>query len=111
MHVDRVRVAEKWDEGWNYWGWESGDALSPLDKAIVALGMASSKGAPYPGEGRVAGCRLRLLPPSRCDGPERLGDRAAAPALAELLRKPGMAATSTTRLPRPRRTTPSMPAT
>ncbi len=74
--VERVRAAEKWDEGWNYWGMgQSGDALSPLDKAIVALGMAGSKGgAGDPGEGRVAGCRVRLLPPSRGgDGPGAVG--------------------------------------
>ena len=93
--VERVRAAEKWDEGWNYWGMgQSGDALSPLDKAIVALGMARArKAVPVILE------KVELLDAESdfshhravAMALERLGDRAAAPALAALLRKPGMA--------------------
>ncbi len=92
--LQRVRAAEQWDEGWDYWGMgQSGDALSPLDKAVVALGMAGAA------EAVPAIVRLAALLDSDSAfshhravavALERLGDRAAAPSLAELLLKPGM---------------------
>ena len=72
---------------------QSGDALSPLDKAIIALGKSGSREAVPVILDKVAlldadvffshhrAVALAL---------EQLGDPAAAPALAELLGKPGM---------------------
>ena len=92
--IERVRAAKEWDQGWTYWGMgQSGDSLSPLDKAVVALGMAGAregvpvileKAALLDADAAFSHHRAVAL------ALERLGDRAAAPALAELLRKPGM---------------------
>ena len=92
--LEKVRAAGQWDEGWNYRGMgQSGDALSPLDKAIIALGKSGNREAVpvildkvalldadiYFSHHRAVALAL-----------EQLGDPAAAPALAELLGKPGM---------------------
>ncbi|NLY00622.1 MAG: FAD-dependent oxidoreductase [Rhodopirellula sp.] len=92
--LQRVRIAEQWDEGWDYWGMgQSGDALSHLDKAVVALGMAAAR------EAVPAILKLAALLDSQSAfshhravamALERLGDRAAAPVLAALLGRPGM---------------------
>ncbi len=93
--LDKVGAAEQWDQGWNYMGMgQSGDAMSPLDKAIIALGKTGAREA----------VPAILEKASMLDADavfshhravavalERLGDPVAAPALAEVLRKPGMA--------------------
>ncbi|MDZ7617621.1 MAG: FAD-dependent oxidoreductase, partial [Patescibacteria group bacterium] len=93
--IERVRAAEQWDQGWTYWGMgQSGDSLSHLDKAIVALGMAGSRAA-VPAilekvallDADAAFSHHRAVAMAL----ERLDDPAAAPALAALLAKPGMA--------------------
>jgi len=44
--IAAVKAAEKWDRGWNFKGMgQYGWALSPLDRWIVALGMAGEKRA------------------------------------------------------------------
>ncbi|MDY0167379.1 MAG: FAD-dependent oxidoreductase [Thermoguttaceae bacterium] len=92
--LERVRAAEQWDEGWNYWGMgQSGDSLSPLDKAVVALGMAGVREA-VPAILEKAALLDADAPFSHhravAMALERLGDTSAAATLAELLRKPGM---------------------
>ncbi len=92
--LEKVRAADQWDEGWNYRGMgQSGDALSPLDKAIIALGKSGApkavpvildKAALLDADVAFSHHRAVAL------ALERLGDPAAAPALAELLEKPGM---------------------
>lgn len=92
--VDFVRAHDEWDEGWNYKaGGQYGHAVSPLDQVIIALGYAKDAGA-VPAilekvslldadsdfsHHRAVGLAL-----------EKIGARAAAKPLAELLRKPGM---------------------
>ena len=92
--LDKVRAADQWDQGWNYMGMgQSGDALSPLDKAIIALGMTGvpeavpmilEKAAMLNAD--VAFSHHRAVAVAL----ERLGDKAAAKPLADLLRMPGM---------------------
>jgi hypothetical protein len=92
--IERVRAAEAWDQGWNYHGMgQYDDALSPLDTDIVALGMGGAR------EAVPAIMEKATLLDANADfshhravaiALERLGDRAAAPALTELLGKPGM---------------------
>ena len=70
-----------------------GDSLSPLDKCIIALGMAHEPRAVGPIVEKV-----RLLTPQSDFSHHRavsmalemLGDKSAAGALAELLGRPGM---------------------
>jgi hypothetical protein len=92
--LEKVRAADRWDQGWNYMGMgQSGDALSPLDKAIIALGMTgvpeavpavAEKAAWLDADAAFSHHRAVAV------ALERLGDKAAAPALAQVLRKPGM---------------------
>lgn len=91
---DRVQAADAWDDGWNYRGMgQFGAALSPLDVDIIALGLANDQQSVPVILEKVA------LLDARADfshhravahALERLGDPAAAPALAHLLAKPGM---------------------
>ncbi len=93
--LEKVQTAKQWDRGWNYMGMgQSGDALSPLDKTIIALGMTGVpealpvilvKAAMLDADAAFSHHRAVAL------ALERLGDPVAAPALAKLLRKPGMA--------------------
>ena len=92
--LDHVRRTPQWDRGWNYKGMgQFGNAMSPLDIQIVALGRAGDRSAvPAILE------KLRLLSAKsefshhRAVGLalELLGDPAAAGPLAELLAQPGM---------------------
>jgi hypothetical protein len=92
--IEQLRAAEKWDQGWNYrGGGQYGDAMSSLDKTVIALGMAGAR------EAVPAILEMAALLDAQADfshhravavALERLGDRAAAPALAELLARPGM---------------------
>ena len=92
--VDRVAAAEQWDPGWNYRGMgQYGNALSPLDTDIVALGMAAAQHAV------PAILDMVALLDAAADfshhravaiALEQLGDPTAAASLAELLAKPGM---------------------
>ena len=93
--IERVRGTEQWDRGWNYRAMgQYGNAFSPLDSDIVALGMAGARKAV------PAILEMVALLDAEADfshhravaiALERLGERAAAPALAELLARPGMA--------------------
>ncbi len=86
--------AEKWDKGWNYRGMgQFGSALSELDTIIIALGRTGDRRAlPAILE------KAKLLDASvefshhRAVGLacELIGDRQAAPVLAEVLQKPNM---------------------
>ncbi len=91
---ERVRSADQWDAGWNYRGMgQFGAALSPLDVDIIALGLANDQQA-VP----VILEKVALLDAGAdfshhravAHALERLGDPAAAPALANLLAKPEM---------------------
>jgi hypothetical protein len=92
--IGRVRAAEAWDQGWNYRGMgQYGNAFSPLDTNIVALGMSGDRKAV------PAIVELVALLDAEADfshhravsmALERLGDPSAAPVLAALLAKPGM---------------------
>ena len=92
--LERVRSADGWDFGWRYASMSNfGSALSPLDTAIIALARAGYEEAVPTILEKVAlldatvefshhrAAALAL---------ERLGDPAAAAALAALLAKPGM---------------------
>ena len=89
-----VRDAKEWDEGWNYRsGGQYGQAVSPLDRVIIALGYAKDRRA-VP----VILEKVALLDAEsdfshhRAVGRalEMLADPAAAEPLAELLQKPDM---------------------
>ncbi len=92
--IGRIRAADAWDQGWNYRGMgQYGDALSPLDTDIVALGMAGAR------EAVPAILEMVALLDAEADfshhravamALERLEDPSAAAALAELLARPGM---------------------
>lgn len=85
----------QWDEGWRYTGMgQFGPSMSPLDSFIIALGRTKSP----------VGLRPLLDKTSQLGSNsefshfravamalETIGDKSAAPALAELLRKPGLA--------------------
>ncbi len=92
--TERVRGTKQWDRGWNYHGGgQWGDAMSALDRTVVALGVAGVRDAvPH-----IVAITKLLDADSAFShhraaafALERLGDPAAAPALAELLAKPGM---------------------
>ena len=89
-----VRRAAQWDAGWNYKGMgQFGNALSPLDACIVALGRTGDRRA-VP----VVLEKLRTLTAADAFSHHRavglalemLGDPAAARPLADLLAKPGI---------------------
>ena len=89
-----VRRASQWDAGWNYKGMgQFGNALSPLDTCIVALGRTGDRRA-VP----VVLEKLRTLTAADAFSHHRavglaletLGDPAAARPLADLLAKPGI---------------------
>lgn len=92
--IAEVRRHETWDEGWNFRGMgQFGNAFSPLDILLVALGHARDQQAlPAILE------KLALLDSERAFSHHRaaglalelIGDPAAAQPLAELLAKPGM---------------------
>jgi hypothetical protein len=92
--LDHIRSTSQWDRGWNYKGMgQFGNAMSPLDAQIVALGRAGDhRAVPVILE------KLRLLSDAtefshhRAVGLalELLGDPAAAAPLADLLAQPGM---------------------
>ncbi|MGB2823727.1 MAG: FAD-dependent oxidoreductase, partial [Phycisphaerae bacterium] len=93
--IAAVKAAEKWDRGWNFKGMgQYGWALSPLDRWIVALGMAGEKRA-VP----VIVEKLKMLTPASEFSHHRavslalelIGDKSAAGPLAELLAEDGMA--------------------
>ena len=92
--IEKVKAYEKWDAGWNFVGMgQFGQALSPLDRLIIALGRAGDKRAvpvivdklnqlTHSHEfSHYRACSLAL---------EMLGDKSAAPALATALKKPGV---------------------
>ncbi len=93
--VERIRSAEQWDIGWRYASMSNfGTSLSPLDTAIIALSRVG-----HPDAVQTILDKVKLLD-AESDfshhravalALERLGDSTAAPALAELLAKPGMA--------------------
>lgn len=91
--VDAVRT-RTWKDGWEFRGMgQFGPSMAPIDAMIIALGRTRSPKGLEP-----------LLEKARSLGPtvafshhravalalEVLGDRRAAPVLAEVLRKPGM---------------------
>ena len=92
--LERVRAADEWDTGWRYASMSNfGSSLSPLDTAIVALARAGyedavpvilEKTALLDAESEFSHHRAAAL------ALELLGEPSAAPALAELLSKPGM---------------------
>ena len=92
--IAAVRAIPKWDRGWNFRGMgQFGQALSPLDRYIIALGMAGEKKAVPAIVEKVKllttasefshhrACALAL---------ELIGEKSAARPLGELLAKPGM---------------------
>jgi hypothetical protein len=92
--IDRVRQTPEWDKGWNYKGMgQFGNAMSPLDCRLVALGRAGDRRA-VP----VILEKLKLLSAQKEFSHHRavglamelLHDPAAARPLAELLAQPGM---------------------
>jgi hypothetical protein len=92
--MEEVRRAEAWDAGWNYKGMgQFGNALSPLDATIVALGRTRDRRA-VP----VIVEKLKLLTAKDAFSHHRavglamelIGDPAGAQPLAELLAQPGM---------------------
>ena len=92
--IAAVRAATQWDAGWNFRGMgQFGQALSPLDRYIVALGMCgSSRAVPAILE------KVKILTPASEFSHHRacalalelIGDKSAAPALTALLATPGM---------------------
>jgi len=93
--VAEVERADDWDEGWNFRGMgQFGTALSRLDQLVIALGRTRdpralpailNKAKLLTAESdfshhRAVGLALELI-----------GDKSAAPVLAELLTQPGMA--------------------
>lgn len=92
--VDEIRRQEKWDKGWNYRGMgQFGAALSPLDGLIIAAARTGRRDVLPAIQEKMA-----LLDASvefshhraialAC---EMIGDPAASPVLAEVLKKPGM---------------------
>ena len=92
--VELVRKTAEWDKGWNYKGMgQFGNAMSPLDCRLVALGRAGDRRA-VP----VVLEKLKLLSAQKEFSHHRavglalelLRDPAAAQPLAELLAQPGM---------------------
>ena len=92
--IAAVRAADKWDAGWNFRGMgQFGQALSPLDRIIVALGLCHSTQAvpailekvkiltPASEFSHHRACALAL---------ELIGEKSAAPALGALLAQPEM---------------------
>ncbi len=92
--IAQVRKHDGWDKGWNYRGMgQFGESLSPLDKAIVALGRTGDKRAlPAILE------KTALLDPgvvfshhrATALALESIGDPAAAKPIYDVLQKPGM---------------------
>lgn len=87
-------AAAAWDEGWNYRGMHQfGASMSPLDARIIALGRCRradalpvliDKAAALPAD--AAFSHYRAL----AEAFETIGDAAAGPVLAALLRRPGV---------------------
>ncbi len=89
-----VSNVPQWDKGWNYRGMgQFGNAFSPLDSLVVALGR--------PGDSRAVPVILKKLELLTAESEfshhrsaalalELIGDPAAAPALAKLLGQPDM---------------------
>ncbi len=93
--LEAVAKADGWDSGWRFrGGGQFGEALSPLDKTIIALGRSGERRA-VP----VIAAKMKLLTAAsefshhRAVAPalELLRDPAAARPLADLLAQPGMA--------------------
>lgn len=92
--IAAVKAHEQWDRGWNFRGMgQYGSSLSPLDRYIIALGMARAEQAvPAIVE------KLKLLTPQSEFSHHRacalalelIGRKAAARPLGELLAQPGM---------------------
>lgn len=92
--IQRIRTAQAWDQGWNYRGMgQYGNAFSPLDTDIVAVGMSGDR------KGVPAILEMADLLDADADfshhravalALEQLGDSSAAPTLAAVLAKPGM---------------------
>jgi len=92
--IDEVKQATAWDLGWNYRGMgQYGNAFSPLDVSLVALGRSRDRRAlPAILE------KLKMLSAETDFSHHRavalalelIGDPAAAKPLAELLAQPGM---------------------
>ena len=86
--------ASAWDAGWNYRGMHQfGASMSPLDARIIALGRCRradllpvliDKAATLPADAEFS--HYRAL----AEAFETIGDPAAAPALAALLKRPGI---------------------
>jgi len=92
--LEAIRSYKGWDQGWNYRGMgQFGQALSPLDRLIIAAGRTRD-----PRAVPVILEKLELLGPEsefshyRAVGLalELIGDPSAAPALAALLSRPYM---------------------
>jgi len=90
-----ARAAGAWDRGWNYRGMgQYGNALSPLDTLLVAMGRTRDRRA-VP----VIVEKLKLLTAAHDFSHHRaaalalelIGDRSAAKPLGQLLAKPGIA--------------------
>ena len=93
--LNAVKSFDKWDPGWNFRGMgQFGWASSPLDRYIMMLGRTKDpRGVPVIVE------KMKQLT-AECDfshhracilALEWIGDKSAAPALAEMLKKPGVA--------------------
>jgi len=103
-------ASAEWDKGWNFTGMgQFGPCQSRLDSLIVALGRTGDKGALAPILEKVE----QLGPGSEFShyravalALEALGAPAAAEALAELLRKPGMTGHAFVRIDDAARRTP-----
>jgi len=93
--IDAIKAFDKWDPGWNFRGMgQFGWASSPLDRHIMMLGRTKDKrGVPVIVEkmkqlkaeddfSHHRACALAL---------EWIGDKTAAVAIAEMLKKPGIA--------------------
>jgi len=93
--LQQVAAVREWDKGWNYRGMgQFGNAMSPLDGQLVALGRARQRQAvPV-----IAGLLAQLKEEDAFShfraaalALELIGDPAAAPALAQALQQPGIA--------------------
>jgi len=92
--LNAVKSFDKWDRGWNFRGMgQFGWASSPLDRYIMMLGRTKDKRAvpvivenmkQLKAEDDFSHHRACIL------ALEWIGDESAAPAIAEMLRKPGV---------------------
>lgn len=108
--LEAVRAAT-WDKGWRYTGMgQFGPCMSPLDSWIIALGRTGARQALPPLleklrqlEAASEFSHFRAVAMAL----ESLADPAAAPVLAEVLRKPGVGGHASTDSPESLKTLPS----